>query len=127
MLVVAVEGDGKWWGREDGRSGSGGSGADRGRNGRNGRNGGGRNRAGAMLVVSDNGKGITSKHPLHRFEHFYRVDASWDRNDGGVGLGLTISKSIVVSDGGTIWCRWTSGPHSMFEVRRESLRPRVQG
>ena len=47
------------------------------------------------LSVSDDGCGIGPEHIPHLTERFYRVDKSRAREDGGVGLGLAICKSIV--------------------------------
>lgn len=57
---------------------------------------------GAVLSVCDNGPGVAPEHQDRLFERFYRIDPSRSRRDGGVGLGLAITKSIVESHGGTI-------------------------
>jgi signal transduction histidine kinase len=36
------------------------------------------------------------------FERFYRVDQSRDKNTGGAGIGLTITKEIVEAHDGKI-------------------------
>ena len=36
------------------------------------------------------------------FDTFYQVDSGMDRKFGGAGLGLAISKGIIISHGGTI-------------------------
>lgn len=52
-----------------------------------------------ILEISDNGPGISKDELAHIFEKFYRVKGS---PAGGVGLGLTITKSIVEAHGGSI-------------------------
>ena len=53
-----------------------------------------------ILEISDNGPGISEEELVHIFEKFYRVKGS---QAGGVGLGLTITKSIIEAHGGFIF------------------------
>jgi len=54
------------------------------------------------FVVTDTGEGIGSEHLAHVFDRFYRADTARDRNAGGSGIGLSISKALVEAHGGTI-------------------------
>lgn len=54
------------------------------------------------IIVSDNGTGIPEEDIPNIFERFYRADKSRNRLTGGAGIGLTISKAIIVAHGGTI-------------------------
>ncbi|MBT3942483.1 MAG: HAMP domain-containing histidine kinase [Chloroflexi bacterium] len=57
----------------------------------------------AMSVsVTDTGGGIPVGQADQVFERFYRGDPSRTRNAGGVGLGLTIARSLVELNGGQI-------------------------
>lgn len=54
------------------------------------------------LTVRDTGSGIPLEHLPHVFDRFYRVDTARSRDRGGAGIGLSISRWIVESHGGTI-------------------------
>jgi PAS domain S-box-containing protein len=56
----------------------------------------------AVISVSDNGIGI-SRENLHTvFDMFVQVDGSLERSQGGLGIGLTLSRRIVELHGGNI-------------------------
>lgn len=57
----------------------------------------------AEVSVSDTGIGIPVEHLPHVFERLYRVEGSRSRQDGGSGLGLTIARKLIESQGGRIW------------------------
>ena len=62
-------------------------------------------RAGAPHVeisVSDSGQGIDPKFLPHVFDRFRQADASTTRRHGGLGLGLSIVKSLVEMHQGTV-------------------------
>lgn len=52
------------------------------------------------LAVRDHGIGVPEEHRPHLFERFYQAHASTHRS--GLGLGLYISREIVVRHGGEI-------------------------
>jgi CheY-like chemotaxis protein len=54
------------------------------------------------LTVRDRGSGIDPRHLPHLFELFMQGDASLDRAQGGLGIGLTIVKHLVEMHGGTV-------------------------
>lgn len=72
--------------------------------------------AGARMSVLDNGEGIPEEHKAQLFERFYRVDSARSRKNGGVGLGLYITKSIVTHHGGTIHFESKMGEGTLFDV-----------
>lgn len=52
--------------------------------------------------VIDGGPGLSDEERAQVFEPFYRVEASRSRATGGVGLGLSVTKSIIEAHGGQI-------------------------
>ncbi|EEH63310.1 ATPase/histidine kinase/DNA gyrase B/HSP90 domain protein [Gleimia coleocanis DSM 15436] len=56
----------------------------------------------ALIHVADDGEGIPPGQLGHIFERFYRGDAARSRDDGGAGIGLTISKALIEAHGGTL-------------------------
>lgn len=75
-----------------------------------------KDRSGAMISVRDNGEGIPDRNKAHLFERFYRVDLARSRRHGGVGLGLSITKSIVDHHGGAITFESNLGKGTVFHV-----------
>ncbi len=59
----------------------------------------------AVIDVADTGEGLTAEQLGHVFERFYRGDTARDRDHGGSGIGLTISKALVEAHGGRITAR----------------------
>lgn len=58
--------------------------------------------AGVAIEVGDTGDGLTGEQLSQVFERFYRGDSARDRDHGGSGIGLTISKALVEAHGGRI-------------------------
>ncbi len=54
------------------------------------------------IMIDDNGPGIDKAQRENVFKAFYRIENSRNKETGGVGLGLSITKDIVRSHGGTI-------------------------
>jgi two-component system OmpR family sensor kinase len=77
---------------------------------------------GVRLTVSDTGVGIAAKDQRRIFERFYRVDKARSREDGGNGLGLAITKSLVELHAGEITCTSEAGRGTSFVVRLPNHR-----
>jgi CheY-like chemotaxis protein len=54
------------------------------------------------VSVTDNGQGMPADFVAHAFERFRQSDAAGTRKTGGLGLGLSIVKSLVEMHGGSI-------------------------
>lgn len=61
------------------------------------------------IVVADTGDGMSADQLPHVFERFYRGDTARDRERGGSGLGLTISRAIADAHQGSLVAD-SSGP-----------------
>ena len=70
----------------------------------------------AVLTVSDTGVGIPQESLAHIFERFYRVDKARSRSSGGAGLGLSIVRSMVERNNGTICVESVPQQGSVFTV-----------
>ncbi|MEO8005115.1 MAG: ATP-binding protein [Betaproteobacteria bacterium] len=77
----------------------------------------------AIMRVKDNGIGIEPAVLPRVFEMFFQVDASMERSQGGLGIGLSLVRSVVDLHGGSVEAR-SEGPGrgSEFIVRIPALR-----
>ncbi|HHH80083.1 MAG TPA: PAS domain S-box protein, partial [Thermoplasmatales archaeon] len=76
-----------------------------------------RERDHVVLAVKDFGRGIPKNKQKKIFEPFYQVDSGMDRKFGGVGLGLAITKGIVLAHNGDITVESKVGKGSTFYVK----------
>lgn len=68
------------------------------------------------IHIKDDGIGIPNDKMNYIFERFYRIDESRSKDTGGIGVGLTIVKSIVDLHGGSIYVNSVEGKGSEFVV-----------
>jgi signal transduction histidine kinase len=71
---------------------------------------------GVEITVADSGTGIPPADLEHIFERFARSDASRQRDTEGLGLGLSIVKTIAEAHGGRLRVRSRLGAGSEFEI-----------
>jgi len=77
----------------------------------------------AVVTVRDTGTGIPAELLPHIFEMFTQGERSRERPQGGLGVGLTLTKRIIELHGGTVMAH-SDGPGtgSVFTVRLPVVR-----
>jgi signal transduction histidine kinase len=66
--------------------------------------------SGAVLAVRDRGRGIAPEHRTKLFESFFST------KHNGMGLGLSITRTIVEAHGGRVWAESGPGEDTVFQV-----------
>ena len=67
-----------------------------------------------IVSIEDDGIGIPESEIPHVFERFRQVDGSPTRKHAGMGIGLSLVRSLVELHGGTIWAESMVGHGSRF-------------
>jgi len=77
-----------------------------------------------QVTVTDSGIGFDPADAPRIFESFEQVERTRAARFGGLGLGLSISRSIVIAHGGEIWAE-SPGPNlgATFHVRLPLCQP----
>jgi signal transduction histidine kinase len=55
------------------------------------------------IVIKDNGVGIPANELENIFDEFYQVEDHRTRRHGGLGLGLSIARGLIILHNGRIW------------------------
>lgn len=76
----------------------------------------GSSEAGTTLSIENSGEPIPPEHLARIFDRFYRADPSRHRSGEGAGLGLAITRSIILAHGGDIAVH-SAGELTEFTVR----------
>jgi signal transduction histidine kinase len=74
-----------------------------------------------VLTVDDDGDGVPPSDRDRVFDRFVRLDEARDRDSGGAGLGLSITREIAAAHGGTIGVTESPMGGARFQVRLPSL------
>jgi PAS domain S-box-containing protein len=69
-----------------------------------------------LVAVQDSGTGIGPDDEVRLFERFFTTKPD------GIGIGLSICRSIVEAHGGEVWASSHSGPGATFQFALPSLR-----
>ncbi|MBI5531340.1 MAG: PAS domain S-box protein [Deltaproteobacteria bacterium] len=69
----------------------------------------------AVILVRDNGAGISEDMLARMFQPFAQADKTLDRSQGGLGLGLSLVKSLVEMHGGSVSAS-SLGPNQGAEI-----------
>ena len=77
------------------------------------------------VSVRDTGPGLSPDALESVFERFYREDPSRSRVTGGAGLGLTIARQLIESQGGRIWAESEPGQGGTFTFELPSAAART--
>ena len=80
---------------------------------------------GCCIEVLDSGPGVPAADHERIFEAFEQVDGSFSRRHGGTGLGLTISRELAHTMGGTLHCeaKADSGARFVLVVPLPAAQP----
>ena len=73
--------------------------------------------SGLEVTVADSGVGLDPKKTEQLFDAFYTT------KPGGLGLGLSISRSIIENHGGRLWAERNDGSGSIFRFTLSSSEP----
>ena len=71
---------------------------------------------GAVVAVRDSGPGLAPANLERLFEAFYTTKSS------GLGMGLSICRSIIEAHGGQVWASSNDGPGTTFQFSLPSAR-----
>ncbi|ANU22079.1 sensor histidine kinase [Planococcus donghaensis] len=71
----------------------------------------------AVIEIRDTGRGIQKENLPYIFDRFYREDKARSRENGGIGLGLSIAQWIVTHHGGTITASQNGQAGTLFKVK----------
>lgn len=67
-----------------------------------------------LITIKDNGEGIDKEDIRHIFERFYKAKNS---NKNSIGIGLSLSKSIINKHNGDISVKSKKGEFTSFEIK----------
>ena len=74
---------------------------------------------GAMVAVRDSGPGLDPESADRLFEAFYTTKAN------GMGIGLTICRSIIEAHGGKLWARANVPRGAIFQFTLPAHTDRI--
>jgi two-component system, sensor histidine kinase len=85
-------------------------------------------RSSAVIVVTDNGVGISQELLPRIFELFVQSERSLDRSEGGLGIGLSVVQRLVEMHDGQVSAASAGPGHgSTFEIRLPTVAAPKEG
>lgn len=69
-----------------------------------------------FIEIIDTGKGFDQQEADKIFEPFYRGEQSVHQETSGTGIGLSLSRSIVLQHQGYIWAESIAGEQTVFRI-----------
>ena len=66
------------------------------------------------IIIKDNGKGIDSEDLSHIFDRFYKGKKC---SEDSIGIGLSLSKTIIEKEGGSITAKSTPNVGTIFTIK----------
>jgi signal transduction histidine kinase len=79
-----------------------------------------------QVSVKDNGIGIPASDLGRVFDRFFQVESHLTRRHTGMGLGLSVAKSMIELHGGRIWVESVEGRGSTFSFLLPLRSPQVK-
>lgn len=70
-----------------------------------------------IIEVADEGIGIAKEDLANIFERFYRCDKSRSKEEGGLGLGLAITRALIEGHGWEVEVESQEGMGSTFKIK----------
>jgi signal transduction histidine kinase/CheY-like chemotaxis protein len=70
-----------------------------------------------IINVHDTGVGISADKKAKLFERFERGDDPYSKSQEGTGIGLNLTKRLVMINGGEIWCNSEQDSGSVFSIK----------
>jgi signal transduction histidine kinase len=77
----------------------------------------GTDRSDVIISVADTGIGIAKEDRQKVFDRFWRADESRQQSSGGLGIGLAMTREMVLTNGGDITVESEPGIGSTFTIR----------
>jgi signal transduction histidine kinase len=69
-----------------------------------------------LINITDTGIGIPEGELEEIFTPLHQIDATTTRKYGGIGLGLTVARSLITLHGGNIWANSKLGEGTTFHI-----------
>jgi len=69
-----------------------------------------------VISIKDQGIGIAKQHLGNIFNRFYRADSSRSKKTGGIGLGLSIARAIILAHNGKIKIKSKENVGTIVEI-----------